>query len=262
MYLTIIKNGQIIDHRDVGVECLSFEKDSVEHLNDYESLEGMHGLIPLTTKFGGRHLRAVFYVEKENHLEYELVKNEIFRLFTTKTEMTIIDSRQPDRQWNVKVSNTFSVNRVNQRSGQFVVDFLSSSAFAESTNSTLNMVLAQISGSKEQKYKHTTSAFEVLNDGDETINPRHFPLVISFKGVSTNLEIKNLTTGDTWTCAGTTAVSDVVELDGIRFTKNGLSIFRDTNRKLITLAPGWNLVQLAGASGSFEISFDFRFYTI
>jgi hypothetical protein len=262
MYLTIIKNGQFIDHRESGVECLSFERDSVAPLNLYEQLEGKHGMIPLGTTFGGRSLRASFFVKNVDHDSYQLQKNDIFRLFAVESEMLIIDSREPTKQWRLKVANTFGIENLNFRAGRFTVEFLSSTPFAESVDSTTSMNIAQISGNKTQKYKHTTSTFEILNDGDETINPRHYPLIVSFKGASTNLQIKNLTTGETWAYTGTTTASDTINLDGIRSTKNGLSIFRNTNRQLITLTPGWNAFQLVGASGSFEISFDFRFYTL
>lgn len=133
---------------------------------------------------------------------------------------------------------------------------------SESVSTTLELNPPQISGSKIQKYKHASSTFEILNGGDIAINPRYLSMIVSFKGASTNLKIKNLTTGDMWSYTGTTTVSDTIKLDGIRSTKNGLSIFRDSNRKLIALAPGWNEFVITGASGALEITFDFRFYTI
>lgn len=262
MYLTIIKNGQTIDHRDLGIKCLSFERDSISHQNEYESVEGRHGLIPLSTTFGGRTLRASFFVQDLDYLSYQLLKVEIFRLFATESEMDLIDSRDEGKSWSAKVSNTFGIENLNFRSGKFTVEFLSSSPFAESIETTLYQEIAQISGNKIQKYKHTTANFDILNDGDETIDPRRYPFIITYTGASTNLKIKNLTTGDEWQFTGTTTASDVINLDGIRATKNGLSIYRDTNHKLITLAKGWNSFQLSGAIDPFEISFDFRFYTI
>lgn len=262
MYLTIIKNGQTIDHRDLGIKCLSFERDSINPQNEYETVEGRHGLIPLSTTFGGRPLRASFFAQELDYLSYQVLKTEIFRLFAVESEMYLIDSRDEEKRWSAKVSNTFSIENLNFRSGKFTVEFLASIPFAESIENTLNQEIAQISGNKIQKYEHTTSTFEILNDGDEVIDPRLVPLIITYTGASTNLKIKNLTTGDEWQFTGMTTASDAIVLDGIRASKNGLSIYRDTNHKLITLALGWNSFQLSGTSGAFEISFDFRFYTI
>jgi hypothetical protein len=104
--------------------------------------------------------------------------------------------------------------------------------------------------------------FTLYNAGDVTIDPRNSPLVITYLGASDGLTIRNVTTGDEWTYEGATVAGDVIQLDGVRSTKNSVSIFRDTNHRLITLEPGANDFELAGTDGSFEITFDFRFRTL
>jgi hypothetical protein len=104
--------------------------------------------------------------------------------------------------------------------------------------------------------------FTIYNVGDETINPRQHALVVTFIGASTNLTITNSTTGEEWSYTGATTSTDVIRLDGVRSTKNSLTILRDTNRKLITLAEGANAFVIAGASGSFVLTFEFRFKTL
>jgi phage-related protein len=271
MYLTIIKNDLTIDHRELGIKCLSFDRDSVSPQNEYESVEGRHGLIPLSTTFGGRPLRASFYALDRDYLSYQLLKNEIYNLFSTENEMIIIDSRQPGKRWNVKVSSTFGIENINFRGGKFTVEFISASAFAESIGSTLDPLTFDAEKWQtgqglildELMYTQSVTTFQIYNAADGVIvDPRKAPLLITFKGASTNLQIKNLTTGDTWTYTGTTLAADEIKLDGIRSTKNGLTIFRNTNHKFITLAPGYNSFQLVGTTGSFTISFSFRFYTI
>jgi hypothetical protein len=58
---------------------------------------------------------------------------------------------------------------------------------------------------------------------------------------------------------GITGVNDTITLDGIRSLINGVSVFRQTNKKVLSIAPGWNDFEITGAS-EFLISFDFRFY--
>ena len=109
--------------------------------------------------------------------------------------------------------------------------------------------------------KFTTPTFRFRNDGSVTIDPRvHTGLVITFKGASDKLIIRNKTTGDEWSWSGTTVANDVITLEGIRSLKNGTSIFGQTNKKLITIAPGWNNFEVVGATGSFELSIKSRFY--
>lgn len=112
----------------------------------------------------------------------------------------------------------------------------------------------------EPKYEFTTSTFSIYNAGDTTIDPRYYPLLITFVGSSTNLSIKNETTSETWSYTGTTISTDTIKLDGVKSFKGSTSIFANANRKLITLKPGWNDFTITGATGSFTITFDFKFY--
>jgi Phage tail protein len=155
--------------------------------------------------------------------------------------------------------------------GRFDVEFTTLSPFAESIGTTLDPFtfdaeLWQIGQGLTAEdgivYTHSTSSFRIYNAGDVTIDPRVLPLKITFTGASTNLKITNTTTGDMWQYTGTTQAGDTITLDGVRSLKNGVSIFSATNRKLITIASGWNDFTITGASGSFTISFDFRFYYI
>jgi hypothetical protein len=160
-------------------------------------------------------------------------------------------------QYNLELRRTLT---------EFDIEFIIHSAFVESVGSTLTAVnidtLWQVSGmeAKDLIYKQTSPTFKIYNDGNVLIDPRIVPLIITFKGASNNLSIKNITTGDEWTFSGTSNPDDSIILDGIRSTKNGLSIYRETNHKLITLIPGMNEFELTGATDPFEISFDFYFY--
>ena len=181
-----------------------------------------------------------------------------------------MDSEQPDKRWKVQSTGEFSPDRIGDN-GEFNIGFISFSPFAESIGTTMDPLttdnklwqFGQGLTSDDVSYTHSTSSFSIYNAGDETINPRriHTPLIIEIVGESTNLAIKNKTTGDEWNYTGTTFGTDSIKLNGVRSTKNGLSIFRDTNKKLITIAPGWNEFEVTGAT-SFTISFDFRYYYI
>jgi hypothetical protein len=109
-------------------------------------------------------------------------------------------------------------------------------------------------------YTFNSRRFRVYNAGDFEVNPREKPLTITFKGASESLEIRNKTTGEAWNYTGTTNPYDTLTLDRVYARKNDTSIFNNTNRKVITLAKGWNDFVVNGASSTFELAFDFRFY--
>lgn len=264
---TIIErlDGTIYDFDELGITTRDFVVSSLSPRHSFEVIQGRHGAVDLGTDYDVRNINASFYAKAEDSDDYARLRNELFRMLRTDGAFYVKESRNPEKRWIVKTASSFTPDQ-NGLYGFFDVDFIAVNPFAESIVTTLDpsVTAAQITGvgSREIKYKHTTPAFEILNDGDVAINPRALPLVITFKGASTNVKLTNLTTGDVWQFTGTTTVSDTVKLDGIRATKNGLSIFRNTNRKLITLAPGWNDFEITGASGSFEITFDFRYYTV
>jgi hypothetical protein len=251
-------NGTIYDMGEMGILVNRFNIESPEPIHYREKLDGRDGEIDLGTEYGPRKIKAKMTMISD---DYQSLRDEVFQIFDSKEAFYLLSDELPTKRILVKVDSSYSMDR-RWNVGEFEIGFISTGAYFESVETTLNLVIAQMNGNKSQKYKHTTSTFEILNDGYITIDPRQYPFLIEFKGTSTNLQIKNLTTGDTWTYTGTTTASDSIKLDGIRSTKNALSIFRDTNRKLITLAPGWNEFQIVGASGAFEISFDFRFYTL
>lgn len=101
--------------------------------------------------------------------------------------------------------------------------------------------------------------FRIYNAGVVEVNPRESYLKIEFRGASNGLTVSNVTTGDTFKYLDTTLLTDSLVLDGIRSLKNGESVFARTNKKLITLSPGWNEFEVSGVDGFFRLTFDFRF---
>jgi phage-related protein len=266
MELTIQRlNGDIYNLIDYGIQTLDFQIDAPSPRILTETIEGRDGNIDLGATYDARQIKASFFMSVPEEYDFSSLRNEVFRIFASNETFYVIDSREPDRRWLVR-SNGFSIEQLRDTRGRFNIDFTSQLPYAESVLNTLdpNVTAAQVTstGSVTVAYKQTVNQFDILNDGDIAVDPRIVPLTITYKGASTNLKIKNVTTGDEWQYTGTTSSGDSVVLDGIRATKNGLSIFRDTNHSLITLAPGWNTFELTGASGTIEISFDFRFYTI
>jgi predicted phage tail component-like protein len=257
------QNGVQIDVVELNMKLLKYRipSPSLSHLT--ETIEGRDGDIFLGSSYQNRFITAEMLYKSEDVEDYLRLKSEFHRLFATKEAFYITFKREPLKRWKVRLNSPFEVEKFNSFTGTFTLEFVTDTPFSESVDSTLDMVIPQFSGSKPQQYTHSTSSFEILNDGDVSIDPRILPLVIQYRGASTNLNIENLTTGDVWTYTGSTLVTGSLKLNGVQsFRGSTESIFKNTNRKLITLAPGWNEFQLTGASGAYEISFDFRFYTL
>lgn len=269
--LTVIrKSGEVFRLADFGIKTINFTVNAPEVRPEYDTPDGADGLIDLGATYGERTMAGEFFMTAADVDDYANLRNQVFRIFASREPFYLIDEREPSKRWLVRAGG-FSPNQVRHH-GRFSIAFTSPSAFAESVNTTLvndgvyyGNQIAQIvnfgQSEPEPQYTFSTTTFSVYNAGDVAIDPRRMPLVIKYRGQSTNLEIRNLTTLDTWRYTGTTTAGQSLEINRTRSLKNGVvNVFADTNRKLITLAPGWNEFQLVGTTGSFTIEFNSRFY--
>ncbi|MEI2356053.1 phage tail family protein [Mesobacillus zeae] len=233
-----------------------------------ESFEGRNGLVRVGKDFGERSITAVCSFFPVDDADVALLRDELLRVLFTPDQFYVIQEAQPYKRWKVEVASDFTPEVIGTY-GEFTIDFVSASSYAESVGTTLDPFTFDTDlwgagmglTSDDASYTHSTTSFAVYNASDVVINPREFPLKITYRGASTNLTIRNETTGDEWKYTGTTGVGDRLEINGVRSLKNGVvSVFGNTNRKLITLKPGWNQFTVTGAEGAFSVEFDFRFY--
>ncbi|MBG9586918.1 phage tail domain-containing protein [Cytobacillus firmus] len=257
----LYEDGELIDlHEDLKLWVSSFHIPSPDFVHVTESIDGRNGEIILETTLKGRPVKASFLAESVNPIEFDKHRDKLFRVFNPLKEFYIIRDLQPGKRLKVRVNTILDIDYLTPEDGEFTLEFLICSVFIESTGTTLNPEWGfQVKTNENVQYKHSTQYFSIWNDGDILVDPREHFLKVLFNGPSVNLNIRNLTTGDIWGYTGNTAAGDSVELNGIRSLKNGSSIFGQTNKKLITLAPGMNEFEITGAVDPFEISFDFSF---
>lgn len=250
----------------IGIVCTSFTINSPSPIHQRGEFDGIDGFRDLGTTYEGRTIEAGFKLLAYDWAEYALLRNLVFHIFDSKEEFYLISMDEPNKRWRVKCDSSYGIKRL-ATVGSADISFISPSAYAESIGSPLDpytfeselwqfgMNIPMV----DFAYKHNTRTFSIWNLGDKHINPRHDMLQIFYKGASNNLKITNTTTNEVWQYNGSSQSNDTIELDGVFSRKNGTSIFSDTNRKLISLAPGENIFTLTGTSGAFEIAFDFRF---
>lgn len=257
-------NGDSYTLSECGIKTVDFVIESPSPRHETDLVEGRHGYIDMGTTYSGRKMYGSFILDAQDEEYFPLLRNKAFVLFDSLEHFFITDTREPGKRWLVKAESPYSLDQV-RAYGLFTIAFISETPFCESIGTTLepfgcleSMWQVERALLYELKYVHHTTHFFIYNDGVK-IDPRYMEIVISYNGSSENLNIENLTTGDEWVYNGISNPDDVIQLNGIRSTKNGLSIFRNTNKKIISLAEGWNEFAITGAINDFEISFDFRF---
>ncbi|WP_158738623.1 phage tail family protein [Alteribacillus sp. YIM 98480] len=262
-------DGVQYDLEKIGLRGLELIVGSPSPTHEQETIQGRDGFIDMGTTYGGRTLTGRFHIKGKDAEGYHRYKHAVYRLFNGKTYFYLINKKDPNKRWRVKTNGAYTPERANTTTAIIEIEFISDSPYAESRGTTLGPIETdetyQITADYSDqpiKYTFTETSFSVWNDSDIAIDPREHYLVIEYEGESTDLTITNTTTGEEWSYTGSSGSNDTITLDGIRSLKNNLTIFSDTNRKLITLDEGWNDFELSGTSGSFSISFDFRFLYI
>ena len=110
------------------------------------------------------------------------------------------------------------------------------------------------------KYRFTENNFTVYNAGNVTVEPESMMLNIHVNAVQStnNFTIRNITTGEEIVLKRASTGSNF-RIQGMVFSLGSITnIFRDTNRRFISLAPGDNQFEIL--NGTFEeIRFEFKF---
>lgn len=107
-----------------------------------------------------------------------------------------------------------------------------------------------------QKYRFTERNFTVWNAGNVKVQPEFMYLKITVTGTNGELEIRNKATGQVFTVE-TDFGGDLI-LDGMNYELNGVNVFRDTNKKRISIVPRENKFEIVGEFT--DITIDFKFY--
>jgi Phage tail protein len=276
----ITQDNKTYDLSFIGGSLISFDVKPPEFKGDPfdESTEDMDGGEDIDVFYKGRTIACEIQIKAYDELDYPLVRNKVFKMFESRKPFYVIDDREPMKRWLVRAS--YDVEQIIYDRGKLDITFKSKFVHAESVWTTqdgldsgtglIGFGMNWDTGKVETaKYKYdvtngsaTYQDFNIWNGGDFTIDPRRHWLVIELRGPSTNLLIHNMSTGDKWQYLGTTFSGNLTQLYGVKsrkYTTAWQSIFKDSNRQIITLAPGWNYIRVVGMTDNFTFEVKTRF---
>lgn len=258
-----------VDLSKYGLEGLSFRPSALPPEHTTDKVPGRPGVIRNGVDLGPRKCEADFYVEGTNFNTHSLFRSKLFDLFDPTRPFYVVQEEQVGKRWFVVVSSEWTPERINPSVSKFTVPLETYDLpYAESINTSLTpqtfstpwWQLGMGLIAEDTPYTFNTSSFRVYNPGNVIIDPFYCEMEVTIQSVCNSyIELVNETTGDKWRYDGTLTSSDTVRL-GYKAKKNNLSIYRLTNREVITLMPGWNDMKVNGASSIQNITFAFRFY--
>ncbi|RKJ53731.1 phage tail family protein [Butyricicoccus sp. 1XD8-22] len=259
-------NGTRFDIADYSLKRLFHRIPSAEISHDTATVEGMGDIITQTTILNRTISVELLYIAQDIY-DYYLLRDELNELFTRDDAFYIIFKREPYKRWKVKLAQQFATEP-NPRMEPFTVEFRTVDKYAESIADTSTIKEwdvdkwgwnGTIDWDEDLTYTFNTNLFVVKNLGNVPIDPCESELEIIVKGEFPNgLTIRNETTGDIYQYKSTLSSTDELVLKGIRTLKNGISDFKNTNKKLLTLAVGNNSITVEGGTLT-SIAFNFRF---
>lgn len=251
-YMTIHhQDGQQYTTDVLGLKMVDLKIPSTQYEFISEGIESGVGSVVVDTFLREKTMTAIFDFYYSDIEDLRLFETQLSRVFSVGKQISIVESPTPWKMYNV-FAKPYNLDRGNGVKGRIEVPFLLPTGLAESINSTKVMHVLN-PGSNTIRFDNT-GTFEI-----DQRNRAEMKIKFS-NGVSENLRITNFTTNDVWQYNGPLTTNDVVLLSHYTTFVNGVNRFRNTNKAVITLAPGENVIQISGILSTTIMEIDTKMY--
>lgn|GEM_PF-429440 len=254
--LTDTPNLLFLDHIEEDVEV---------NANTTE-INGTDGVLMGPTTFGPFNLVLNFSFKGLDTKDLKLYKQKIRNILYQREPYYVWHSDAPGKKYAVYCDSNDNEDLTNSFA-TFEVTFVVIKGYSESLKDTSQFSLssgdwqfeAGVLSDDEIKYTHETTAFKIYNGSSDTINPllRHqFKLLVNIDAPK-GFKIINHTTHEVLKDGKETNVfeykkpitySETITLSGVHPIKDQKRIGIDTNWGWLTLAPGFNHIEITGVS--------------
>lgn len=268
MYILLNPDMKELEY-PVGFIPLDIFVGSIPKERHTDKVEGMPGEVNYGSSYLPRNIEINMWLRSKDRIDYRLLRDEVYSFFDSFDYFYIVEKHKPTRALKVYFDESFQPERIANNIGEVTVNartidnpFWVSLYTTKELNDTGYSSLVEKYGlvdsinSDNTKYKFTERNFTVWNAGNVTVEPETMYLKITATGTNGALEIRNKTTGDTFKVNATFG-GDLV-IDGMNTQLKGTNVFRDTNKKFISIDTGFNNFEVIGQFT--DITIDFRFY--
>lgn len=255
-----------------GVMPLDIFVGSIGKTRETESIPGRNGVMNYGFNYDSRPVRITLLAEGEDRIDYRLIRNEVYELFDLHDVFFIEETDVPSRVLKVAIDESFQPERLTRDDASFDINLRTlDSVFWESKYTTLELHDSGFAHSAEKyglvdniddekvQYRFTSNNFTVYNAGNVPVEPESMLLhIFVASATGDSITIKNNTTGESFTLNRKMSARHI-QVNGMIVTDGTTQVFRDTNKRFISLAPGDNSITVSGATFN-EIRFNFKFY--
>ena len=114
-------NGELVDMHDIGVWVESFHIFSPNVRRTKISVSGMSGSHLANSQEGDRQVSITMHLETDSAGEFDQLKHQLFYLFYSEDELTIIRDLTPNREIHVLQENDYDIENITQSDGDFSI---------------------------------------------------------------------------------------------------------------------------------------------
>ena len=256
-----------------GVIPLEIFVGSVGKERAIDTVDGRPGVVDYGFNYTDRPVSLFLRIKAADKIDFRLLRNEVFATFDVGSAFYVAESDVPSRVLKVVVDESYIPDRLTEEYADFDINCRTlDSVFWESKYTTLELHDSGYSATAEKyglvdniddekvQYRFTSNNFTVYNAGNVTVEPESMMLNIIVNAVQSdnNFTIRNKTTGEEIVLKRASAGSHF-RIQGMVISLGSITnVFRDTNRRFISLAPGDNQFEIL--NGTFEeIRFEFKF---
>ena len=299
MDVEIVKSdGKKYRLSDYGI-VQDFVVNSIDRTVARESIDGRSGSVDYGVSKGDRTIAIPFIFKAEDLHDYAHLRDELYGILDDDEPFYIREMRRKEylqyefvdfgyaprwgtgvdneyvngKQYKVRMDGSVSPEQWDDKpNGDITIEFVTSGLpFAESIYTTLELHDSGYAHSAEKyglvdniddekvKYRFTESNFTVYNAGNVTVEPESMFLHIFVASTTgDSITIENNTTGETFTLNRNMSARHI-QVNGMVVTDGTAQVFRNTNKRFISLAPGDNSISVTGATFN-EIRFNFKYY--
>ena len=268
MFKLLNPNMQEIKSPD-GIIPLDIFVSSIGKERHTDKVEGMPGEVNYGTSYTSRDVELTMWFKAKDTIDYRLLRDELYAYFDSYDYFYVIETNKPTRALKIVIDENIQDKRINTYYGEITINaktvdnpFWVSLYTTKELNDSGYSALVEKYGlvdsihDEYQQYKFSKRNFSIWNAGNVTVEPETMYLKITATGTNGNLEIQNKTTGDVFKVDAEFGGNLVI--DGMNTQLKGANVFRETNKRYISLASGTNEFEVIGRFT--DITIDFRFY--
>lgn len=239
-----------------GLSFLEYEEEGVETRVTSTEVQGVDGVLMSLNTFGPFNLILRFFHRGADVKDYRLMKQQLRGMLHRRTPFYVVHSDMPGIKYAVYCEEN-SITNIGHKYGTFEVTFTVYKGYSESLYETNQYDKTSdkwqfgngLLVNDDIKYKHNTTSFKIFNGSSDTIAPfphRHKLIIKLNVNAPKGFKLINRTTGDIFEYKKAITKSKQIIINGIYPTIDGKRVGIDTNHEWLTLAPGYNDIEIIG----------------